>query len=81
MAASQRLAANGRKRMEIDDIRALSDDELEEELDETHRALMNLRFRAATMQLADMNEVGRARKRIARIKTVIRERELAADAV
>lgn len=75
------MAANGRKRMEIDDIRALSDDELEEELDETHRALMNLRFRAATMQLADMNEVGRARKRIARIKTVIRERELAADAV
>lgn len=66
---------------EIDDIRALSDDELEEELEETHRALMNLRFRAATMQLADMNEVGRARKRIARIKTVIRERELAAGAV
>lgn len=67
--------------MEIDDIRALSDDELEDELADTHRALMNLRFRAATMQLADMNEVGRTRKRIARIKTVMRERELAADAV
>ena len=67
--------------MEIDDIRALSNDELEDELVDTHRALMNLRFRAATMQLADMNEVGKARKRIARIKTVIRERELAADAV
>lgn len=67
--------------MEIDDIRALSDDELEEELEETHRALMNLRFRAATMQLADMNEVGKARKRIARIKTVIRQREIAAGAV
>ena len=67
--------------MEIDDIRMLSDDELDEELEETHRSLMNLRFRAATMQLADMNEVGRARKRIARIKTVIRERELAAGVV
>ena len=67
--------------MEIDDIRALTDDELEEELEDTHRALMNLRFRAATMQLADMNEVGRAKKRIARIMTVKRERELAADAV
>lgn len=66
---------------EIDDIRALSDDELEDELGDTHRALMNLRFRAATMQLADMNEVGRAKRRIARIKTVIRERELAAGAV
>ena len=69
------------KNMEIDDIRALSNDELAEELEDTHRALMNLRFRAATMQLADMNEVRRARKRIARIKTVIRERELAAGAV
>ena len=66
---------------EIDDIRALSDDELEDELESTYRAHMNLRFRAATMQLADMNEVGRAKRRIARIKTVIRERELAADAV
>ena len=47
--------------MEIDDIRALSDEELDDELEDTHRALMNLRFRAATMQLADMNEVRRAR--------------------
>ena len=67
--------------MEIDDIRAFSDDELVEELEDSHRALMNLRFRAATMQLADMNEVRRARKRIARIKTVIRERELATEAL
>ena len=66
---------------EIDDIRALSNEELEDELEDAHRALMNLRFRAATMQLADMNEVGRAKRRIARIKTVIRERELAAGAV
>ena len=64
--------------MEIDDIRALSDDELRDELHETHRELMNLRFRAATMQLANVNQVRRARKRIARINTVIRERELAA---
>jgi len=63
--------------MEIDDLRVLPDDELRTELDETHRALMNLRFRAATMQLANVNEIRRARKRIARINTVIRERELA----
>ncbi len=67
--------------MEIDDIRAFSDEELERELEDTHRALMNLRFRAATMQLADINEVRRARRRIARIKTVIREREFAAGVV
>ena len=63
--------------MEIDDLRVLPDDELRTELSETHRALMNLRFRVATMQLANVNEIRRARKRIARINTVIRERELA----
>ena len=63
---------------EIDDIRAMSDDELRDELYDTHRALMNLRFRAATMQLANVNEIRRTRKRIARINTVMRERELAA---
>lgn len=65
--------------MEIDDIRTLTDDELTDELYETHRELMNLRFRAATMQLADVNEIRKARKRIARINTVVRERELAAE--
>ncbi len=64
--------------MEIDDIRTFTDDELLSELEDTHRELMNLRFRAATMQLSNMNEIRRARKRIARIHTVIRERELAA---
>ena len=63
--------------MEINDIRALSDAELQEESDSTRRELMNLRFRAATMQLANVNEIRKGRKRIARIKTVMRERELA----
>ena len=63
--------------MPIDDIRTLGDDELAEELEETQRALMNLRFRAATMQLSDVNEIKRSRRRVARIKTVIRQRELA----
>lgn len=63
--------------MEIDDIRALTELELDKELQDTHRELMNLRFRAATMQLANVKEIGKARKRIARILTVQRERELA----
>ena len=63
--------------MEIDDIRAMTDEELQEDLDATHRALMNLRFRIATLQLANVNEIRKTRKRIARIHTVIRERELA----
>ena len=63
--------------MEIDDLRALTESELEKELEDTHRELMNLRFRPATMQLANVKEIRKARKRIARILTVQRERELA----
>ena len=63
--------------MEIDDLRSLSDEDLATELYETHRELMNLRFRAATMQLANVNEIKKAKKRIARINTVAREREIA----
>jgi len=67
--------------MEIDDLRGLTDEELADDLDETHRGLMNLRFRAATMQLANVNEIKKGRKRIARIHTIARERELARAAV
>ena len=67
--------------METDDLRALTDEELDEELQETHRGLMNLRFRAATMQLANVNEIRKNRRRIARIYTIMRERERARAAV
>jgi large subunit ribosomal protein L29 len=63
--------------MEIDDIRAMTSSDLEEELSSTQRELMNLRFRVAAMQLPNVNEIRRVRKRIARINTVLRERELA----
>jgi len=61
---------------EIDDIRALNDEDLAEELESTQKNMMNLRFRVATMQLTNVNEIRLARKRIARIMTVIREREI-----
>jgi large subunit ribosomal protein L29 len=67
--------------MEIDDIRAMTDPDLSDELDSTHRELMNLRFRVATMQLANTSEIRSARKRIARINTVLRERELARSTI
>ena len=62
--------------MAIDDIRAMSPEDLATELYDTRRELMNLRFRAATMQLANVNEIGRAKKRVAQILTVMRERDL-----
>ncbi len=63
--------------MEIDDLRALVDEDLATELEEAHRELMNLRFRVATMQLANVTQVKQVRKRIARINTIMTERELA----
>lgn len=64
------------------DLRSQTDDRLRESLEESHQALFNLRFQAATGQLAQVAEVRRARRRIARIKTLLREREIlqAADA-
>ena len=62
--------------MEIDDIRGMTDQELKEDLSATQRGLMNLRFRVATMQLANVHEIRKARKRIARMNTVLRERDM-----
>ena len=62
--------------MRISDVRELNDTELVKELSDQERALMNLRFRKATIQLTNTNELGNTRKAIARIKTVIRERSI-----
>ena len=48
--------------MPIDDIRAMPAEDLATELYETRRELMNLRFRAATMQLSNVNEISRTKK-------------------
>jgi large subunit ribosomal protein L29 len=50
-------------------------DELRE-LDD--HSLLELRFRLATGQLDNVSEIGKARREIARILTVLREREIAA---
>jgi large subunit ribosomal protein L29 len=60
-----------------EEIRALNDGELERQLDEAHQELFNLRFRLTTKQLVNHREVPRAKRKIARLKTIIRERELA----
>ena len=65
--------------MQITEVRELNDSELVKELTEQERAIMNLRFRKATMQLTNTNELGNTRKTIARIKTVIRERAIIAN--
>ncbi len=63
---------------ETADLRELPSEELERELDESLRSLFNLRFQAATRQLADVSQVRRARRRVARVRTLLREREILA---
>ena len=63
--------------MKIEEVRALSDEELAKQLEEAHQELFNLRFRLATKQLVNHREIPRVKKTIARLKTIIRERELA----
>lgn len=62
--------------MPVNDLRSMSSDDLAAELYDTRRELMNLRFRAATMQLSDVNEIKRVKKRVAQILTVMRERQI-----
>ena len=61
------------------DLRNLSDDELVERLREQKQELFNLRFQNATGQLDNYKRLGELRKDVARIKTVLRERELSGD--
>ncbi|MCX8250463.1 MAG: 50S ribosomal protein L29 [Dehalococcoidia bacterium] len=63
--------------MNIDEVRGLSHDELIKELEDLQRGMMNLRFRKATLQLQDSSEIKSTRRTIARIRTVLREREIA----
>ncbi len=59
----------------IQEIRVQSSEELRKQLEESYQELFNLRFRLATKQLVNQHEIRNVRKRVARIKTILRERE------
>ena len=62
--------------MNLGEIRDKSDSELADELAKCIEALYNLRFRKVTDVIEDSSEVKRIRRTVARIKTVMRERQL-----
>jgi large subunit ribosomal protein L29 len=62
--------------LKASEIRALNNEELLTKLTEAREELFNLRFRLATRQLGNHREIPRVKKRIARIETILREREL-----
>lgn len=62
--------------MKLKDIRSLNSDDLAKQLEVAHQELFNLRFRLAVKKLVNHREVPRIKREIARLRTIIREREL-----
>ena len=62
--------------MKIKEIRALNTEELSKQLEAAYQELFDLRFQLATKKLVNHREIPRVKKEIARLKTIIREREL-----
>lgn len=66
--------------MKANKIRELTSEELNERERELKAELFNLRFQLATGQLSNPQQINVCKKDIARVKTLIRERELKAVA-
>ena len=62
--------------MNASDIRDLTDAEIRQRIAETQEELFRLRFRSATQQLENPALLRKLRRDIARMKTILREREL-----
>lgn len=62
--------------MKASEIRELDRDELQRRLGSLREELFNLRFQLATGQLENTSRVRQVRKDIARILTILREKEL-----
>jgi large subunit ribosomal protein L29 len=60
------------------ELRDLNDTELEHRLGEAKEELFNLRFQNATGQLDNIARIPEVRREVARIETLLREREIAA---
>jgi large subunit ribosomal protein L29 len=62
----------------FDELVAMDAVRLQRELDEAYRQMFTLRLQIATRQLSNVKQVEATRKKIARIKTLVRQRELVA---
>ena len=63
--------------MKVEDVRAKTDDELKGQVEELRKEQFNLRFQRASGQLENTARVRQVRRDIARIKTILGERERA----
>ena len=65
--------------MKPSEIRALSDAEINAKIDELRNEAMNLRFQDVSGQLTDYSRIREVRREIARMKTILREKELKSE--
>jgi large subunit ribosomal protein L29 len=63
--------------MDAREIRSLSQDEIRQRLDESYETLFNLRFQRVVGQLENTARLQEVKRDIARLKTILRERQLA----
>jgi large subunit ribosomal protein L29 len=70
--------ASRKKKEKAEELRGLSDGDLAKELNEAYRSLFTVRLRLATRQQTNATERSKVQRQIARIRTIQRERELAA---
>jgi len=61
------------------ELREMSDDQLEFSLREAKQSLFNLKFQASTEKLDAPSNLKKARREIARLNTIMRERQLAKE--
>jgi len=59
--------------MKAQELRAMTREELSVQIEEFYQELFNLRFQAATRQLADTSRLGQVRRDISRAKTILHE--------
>jgi large subunit ribosomal protein L29 len=62
--------------MKAQEIRAMTPDDLVQRLDDAYEELFNLRFQFSSGQLENFNRLTEVKRDIARLKTIMREREL-----
>jgi len=62
--------------LRLKEFRDMNDADLKKELEESREELFNLRFRVETKQLVNHRELRRVKRKIARLKTLLTEREL-----
>jgi large subunit ribosomal protein L29 len=61
--------------MKADEIRKMSTDDILNQIGETREELMNLRFQQATGELVDFTRLRITRRLVARLQTILNERE------